>query len=226
MRKKINEADTLLGLLDGQRLCALMSDDKLGKIWAVSDIPNMLNIMQRSTKPIHFVISKWDVVAEQYSFEEIRNRLLKIDEFKNIVKLRNQAGTPVRLIPVSSVGRGFAELQPDGSMAKTGMMPKPFQVEMPLACILPDMIKKTLEEIITKKKEEIIQPVEVKPNLSFWDKLGQFIGGGLKASVGIIQQFLPKKYQFAEDILENLIDFIDVLEQPAKPGGATKKSKT
>ena len=214
--KKINEADTLLGLLDGQRLCALMRDNKLGKIWAVNDIPNMLSIMQRSTKPIHFVISKWDVVAEQYSFEEILNRLLEIDEFKNIVKLRNQAGTPVRLIPVSSVGRGFAELQPDGSMAKTGMMPKPFQVEMPLACILPDMIKKTLEEIITKKKEEISQPVEVKPNLSFWDRLGQFIGGGLKASVGIFQQFLPKKYQFAEDILENLIDFIDVLEQPAK----------
>jgi adenylate kinase family enzyme len=225
--RKIDEADALLGLLDGQRLCALMRDEKFGKIWAVNDIPNMLNIMQRSIKPIHFVISKWDIVTSQFSFEEIRNRLLEIDEFKNLVKLRIQAGTPVRLIPVSSVGMGFAELQPDGSMAKTGVLPKPFQVEMPLACILPDMIQATLEEIIRNKKEEVSQRIEVKPNLSFWDRLGQIIGSGLKVGVGIVQQMLPKKYQFAEDILESLIDLIDVLEQPAqqKQEAAVKRTE-
>lgn len=206
---KLKEADALLGLLDGQRLCALMRNEKLGKHWAVNHLPNMLNVMQSSLKPIHFVISKWDIVEGKFTLEQIRDRLLKIEEFRNIVKARNKAGTPVRLIPVSSVGMGFAKLQQDGSMAKTGELPQPFQVEVPLACVLPDMIQSQLEELMRKRQEELSKPIEVKANLSFWEKLGQVFGGGLK----IIQQRLPKNYQFAEDILQKLIEFA---EEPAQ----------
>lgn len=206
---KIKEADALLCLLDGQRLSAFMRNEKLGKVWAVNDLPNMLNIMQSSLKPIHFVISKWDILESSFTLEQIRNQLLQINEFSDLVKLRNKANSPVRLIPVSAVGKGFANLQSDGSMAKTGELPKPFQVEVPLACVLPDMIRTKLEELMRKKQEELSTPIEVKPNLSFWEQLGQFFGGGMK----ILQQLLPKKYQFAEDILQKLIEFA---EEPAQ----------
>ncbi|MFM7600988.1 MAG: hypothetical protein ACKO7R_07305, partial [Pseudanabaena sp.] len=134
---KFKEASALLGLLDGQKICSLLRNERIGKIWALNDLRNMIDVIQGSDKPVHFVISKWDIVEQHYSLDQIRDQLLQIDEFKNLVKFRNQSGSPVRLIPVSAVGRCFAIAKPDGSMEKTGEFPKPFQVEVPLACILP-----------------------------------------------------------------------------------------
>lgn len=99
--------------------------------------------------------------------------------------------------------------QADGSMVKTGVSPQPFQVEVPLACVLPDMIQTKLMELIKKREEELNTQIEVKPSMNLWDWLGQSYVSGLR----ILQQFLPKKYQFAEEILEKLIKFA---EEPAK----------
>jgi hypothetical protein len=207
--EKFKAADALLGLLDGQKLCALIGKEKIGTVWAVNDLRNMIDEMQGSSKPVHFVISKWDIVEPNYTLEQIRDRLLEIDEFKNLVKLRNQAGSPVRLIPVSAVGKGFAIAKPDGSMEKTGEFPKPFQVEVPLACILPDMIQVMMEELIRKRKSELETPIEVKPNIGVLDFLGQLFAGGLK----IVQELLPPKYQFAGETLETLIEWAETPAQ-------------
>jgi hypothetical protein len=46
------------------------------------------------------------------------------------------------LIPVTSVGEGFAKRGAFGEMQKIlGKIPRPFQVEVPLACVLPDLIQ-------------------------------------------------------------------------------------
>ncbi len=205
----IKNADALLGLLDGTRIMSLIKNEKLGKIWSVKELPNILSIMQTTNKPIHFVISKWDIVQNHYTIEEIRECLLEIEEFKNLVKTRNQSHSPIRLIPVSSVGTGFADLQPDGSMKKTGKMPQPFQVEMPLSCIFPDMIQITLNELLKKKEQELSQEIEVQPNLSWWDKLKKYMGGTVNAIASGVQELLPKKYQFAADILDELINLVE-----------------
>lgn len=202
-------ADALLGLLDGQKLCALMRKEKLGTVWAVNDLRNMIDLMQSSSRPVHFVISKWDIVEQSYTLEQIRDQLLEIDEFKNLVRLRNQAGAPVRLIPVSAVGKGFAIAQTDGSMKKTGELPKPFQVEVPLACILPDRMKAMIEDLVKKRESELKTPIEVKPDIGFLDFLGQLFAGGLKA----VQESLPRKYQFADDVLKTLIEWAETPAQ-------------
>lgn len=169
----------------------------------------MCGCPEGSDKPVHFVISKWDIVEQHYSLDQIRDQLLQIDEFKNLVKFRNQSGSPVRLIPVSAVGRGFAIAKPDGSMEKTGEFPKPFQVEVPLACILPDEIQKMMKELIEKRESELKTPIEVKPNLNFVDELLQFFADGLKT----VQEFLPRKYQFADNTLETLIKWAETPAQ-------------
>jgi hypothetical protein len=165
--------------------------------------------MQGSRKPVHFVISKWDIVEQHYSLEQIRDRLLQIDEFKNLVKFRNEADSPVRLIPVSAVGKGFAIAKPDGSMGKTGEFPKPFQVEVPLACILPDMIQEMMKELVEKRKSELETPIEVKPNIDFLDFLGQLFADGLKG----VQELLPRKYRFADETFESLIKWAETPAQ-------------
>ena len=215
---KLKQADTLLGLLDGHKLCALMRNEMIGSTWAVRDLRNMLDVMQGSLAPIHFIISKWDIVQDSFSLEQIRARLLEIEEFNNLVKLRNKAGSPVRVIPVSAVGKNFATPQSDGSMKKNGAFPQPFQVEVPLACILPDMIQTMLEELIKKKQEELNIPIELKPIFSFWDKVGQVFGGGLK----VVKQLLPKRYQFAEDILQKLIEFAEEPTQKKQEAAARR----
>lgn len=206
---RFKAADALLGLLDGQKLCALIRKETIGRVWAVNDLRNMIDVMQGSRKPVHFVISKWDIVEQSYTLEQIRDQLLEIDEFKNLVKLRNEAGSPVRLIPVSAVGKGFAIAQLDGGMKKTGELPKPFQVEVPLACILPDMIQMMIEELIRKRQSELATPIEVKPDIGFFDLFGQLFAGGLK----VVSELLPRKYQFADDVLKTLIEWAETPAQ-------------
>jgi hypothetical protein len=206
---RFKAADALLGLLDGQKLCALIRKETIGRVWAVNDLRNMIDVMQGSRKPVHFVISKWDIVEQSYTLEQIRDQLLEIDEFKNLVKLRNEAGSPVRLIPVSAVGKGFAIAQLDGGMKKTGELPKPFQVEVPLACILPDMIQMMIEELIRKRQSELETPIEVKPDIGFFDLFGQLFAGGLK----VVSELLPRKYQFADDVLKTLIEWAETPAQ-------------
>jgi GTPase SAR1 family protein len=204
---QLKNADALLGLLDGQRLLALMQGEAFGRVWAVNDLPNMLNIMQEiQNKPIHFVISKWDIIEGRYTLEEIIDRLYKIDEFRNLIRTRSRGNIPIRLIPISAVGKDFATLQKDGSMSKNSQtLPKPFQVEVPLACVLPDMIQTKLKEIMQQRKEIYDTPIDVQANVSFWDWLGELVG----EAVSTVSHLLPKKYQFAADILERLIEFLD-----------------
>ncbi|MFM6845726.1 MAG: hypothetical protein ACKPKS_18375, partial [Dolichospermum sp.] len=116
----------------------------------------------------------------------------------------------IRLIPVSSVGKGFAEHQTDGSMKKTGKLPKPYNIELPIACILPDKLKEELKKIINeqnKKSQERIQ--DVKPNLSLWDKLKKYFGTAAKTILEKVAPKLPPQFQFSKEILTDIIDFID-----------------
>ncbi|MDJ0554099.1 MAG: hypothetical protein QNJ68_06615 [Microcoleaceae cyanobacterium MO_207.B10] len=221
---KIRAADTMLVLLDGQRLCNLMRKERDGVIWVIRDLSNILGVVQNiKDKPVHFVISKWDIVEPHYSLQEIRDRLLEIEEFSDLVRIRNKVGVPVRLIPVSSVGKEFATLQSDGRMAKNlGIIPKPFQLEAPLACILPDKIKIQVRELTKKIIEEKGRNIEVKPELGFGEVAGQFfglLGGGVKN----IQQLLPEKYRFDENVLE---DLIEGAERPAREKEAQARRRT
>jgi hypothetical protein len=201
---KLEQADALLGLLDGQKILAAMKGD--GFAWNalhLIDLKNMLMKMQNSRAPIHFVISKWDLLDGEFTLEQVLERLLELDSFRNLVKQRNQANSPVRLIPVSSVGKGFAVPQRDGSMQKTGKTPRPFQVEMPLACVVPDMMESKLKQLLKQKEEEAARVVEVKANINWWDRLGQFFGG----SITVVRHLLPVNYQFTDKAMENLSKF-------------------
>lgn len=222
--EQVKKADALLGLLDGQRLCALMQNETIGQKWAVNELPRILSIMQKTGKPIHFIISKWDIVEKKYTLEQIRDCLLKeIPHFKNLVSTYNKAGKPVRLIPVSAVGKDFATLQPDGSMEKNlSVLPQPFQVEIPLACILPDLIQADCKEAIDKMREQANRPIEVKANLQWWEQVG-LVGGGLLSAAQDILPILwdslpiPRKYKPLQDVVLKMVEFASkYAEAPAK----------
>ncbi|MEP0922307.1 hypothetical protein [Leptolyngbya sp. ST-U4] len=169
--EEVGKADALLGLLDGQKIDALLSqgDSMLSKILLEKDLPSMLRLMQTSKAPIQFVISKWDLLEGKHTLEQIRERLMQIPAFREIVESRN---TIVRLIPVSSVGSNFATLQ-NGKMKKNpAALPHPAHVEVPLACVFPDSWLTRINQL--KAAESKLKSQPVQKNAAKFIQFGQF----------------------------------------------------
>ena len=172
-RKEIPKADAVIVLIDGQQLFEFikggfdLSDPGISK-WLTNDLPNTIQLADRSRKnPVHFVITKWDLFEEHYDLTEIRECLQdKCEEFKRLVNMRANAGCPVRLIPISSVGKEFITMQSDGSMKKNpGKVPKPFQLEIPLSYVLMDRTVayyNNLDEDDQEIDQEIQESIEYK----------------------------------------------------------------
>jgi hypothetical protein len=155
LEKVVQQADTILGLLDGHKIYAWLngSDPIRANQFLSMDLPNILNRMQNLTVPIHFVITKWDVMDRKFTLSQIREKLLTIPAFAQLIKSRGEAGSIVRIIPVSAIGLEFATLQPDGSMKKNpGKTAIPFLLEVPMSCVLPDKLQQLHNE---KQAQEI-----------------------------------------------------------------------
>lgn len=140
-------ADAVLVLIDGLKIFQYMTDCPGSDvaIWVHRDMPGTMQQLNLYNKyiPIQFIISKWDLLEDKFTLNQVVEQLMKISEFHNVVEQRKSAGCPLRLIPISSVGRDFVSMQSDGSMKKNlAVIPKPFQVEIPLFCILIDRIKR------------------------------------------------------------------------------------
>lgn len=160
-QQEVTKADAVLAIIDGLQVYKFMEDKDLCSrdvlVWLIRDLPSIMQLVNQFNKntPVHFIISKWDLLENCYSLSEVRNRLLeKVPEFNDVVCNRKKAGCPIRLIPVSSIGKEFATLQPDGSMKKNpGAIPKPFQVEIPLVCALIDRVKAYINSLEQDKED-------------------------------------------------------------------------
>lgn len=144
---KIKSAHVLLGLLDGEKLLAALRNESSATRWLSLELRGVLERMQGKDVPIHFVISKWDIVKPHFELGQIRNFLLGLDDFRSVVETSGSPRGPIRLIPVSALGFDFATLN-EGIMRKVpGGQVKPYQVEMPLACVLPDIVEHAITRL-------------------------------------------------------------------------------
>lgn len=206
---RVNEADILLGMLDGHKIYAAMSNTPFNGPSIFQDLRNILPEMQTRSIPVHFIITKWDLLHNKYSLRDVRNRLLEFEPFAELVRGRQNQRVPIRLIPVSSVGMNFAYLDGNGMMeTRADVNPSPFQVEMPLACTLPDKLFVHLNNIVEREKILRQKEVEIKPNYTFLEGLGRFFGGALRR----VNEFLPAPYRFGEVLL---LKFVEHIEAPA-----------
>jgi hypothetical protein len=149
---RFEQTDAFLVLLDGVKILrALMgAPDSIPELSA--DLSVMLNPLQNFIrKPVHFVVTKWDIIERQHSLGDVAELLGRIEPFSRTVEFRRKLGRATRLIPMSAVGAGFADLQSDGIMKKReNAIAKPFNVDLPISCLLFDLIneaKKNLEEV-------------------------------------------------------------------------------
>jgi len=193
-------ADAVLGLLDGRKIYSFMNNnnDEFRNLFLYKDIPSIIPIIQSCNAPVHFVISKWDLLEGKYTLGQIRDRLLEVLEFKNLIS--QLSGNTVRLIPVSSVGANFATLLPNGKMQKhPGAIPRPFCVEVPLACVLPDALLKRVSDLKNQEKEIIDMVVTSKPRFGgFLTVIDEFL---TNTFVKFLKEKLPENYQFSPEVL-------------------------
>lgn len=190
----VGNADIILGLIDGRKVLALMEGDRSPLVQTLlkKDLPSMLKWMAGRGLPIHLILTKWDLLQERYSLREVKERLLQHPAFEALAYELNQRSLPMRLIPVSSVGKGFSTLAPDGSMTKKlGIIPFPFQIEAPIACILPDQFQATLLELAQHRGQIESQPVG---NLfsNTVGRLGRFLPLGGDILVEGLMEGLPE----------------------------------
>lgn len=197
-------ADVLLGILDGYKVFNLLSSNDRGG-WLLSDLTPVLQMMQEHEQPVHFILTKWDLLEGKYTLDDVVRRLMSYPPFVEFVRARRTQKTSIRLIPVSALGKNFVQMMPDGTMKKVaGATPRPFQVEMPLACIFPDSMSKYLHEAVMAREEEIKRKdVEARPEMTFMERVGALLGEGLER----VRKTLPENYRFTDVILRDLIDF-------------------
>lgn len=210
--KRVQEASVLLGLLDGQKVINFMHDHPSSIDWINKDLVSITQVMNKSIAPIHFVISKWDYVEESgFSLKEIKDKLLEIKELNMLIETRRDR---IRLIPVSSVGKGFAnfETMPDGNvrMIKTGKTSvQPYQVEVPLAYVMIDVIQNASDKLEEKIKEMnaiakflfLLKSIFVNPLIEFMPPGTQWISRELIDKInklGIDQFSTVHRHSLAE----------------------------
>lgn len=148
---RISEAHALLAIVDGQRVLQCLRGEPAGQLYFRSTIQPMIGFMAGATCPIHFVITKWDLVrdfgepphtTDDERLRMVRDQLWYQAEIWPIVARQNSGCRVVRLIPVSAVGDGFVRIDQSGNVVKIDdRRPRPTNLEVPLSAVLPDLFK-------------------------------------------------------------------------------------
>jgi hypothetical protein len=195
------KADAILILLDGLKILRRLEgiSDTLSSPLH-NDLRYILPIIQNlEGTPLHFVITKWDLLEGKYTLREAREVLFEDERFVAIVEQQRTRKNPTRLIPVSAVGKGFATLVDDSMKKNPNAIPKPFQVEVPIACVLIDGFEMAQRSLSARQRESLLK------KKGFWQQFFQKITG---ASESVPPLPLPPQYQLAQSVLKALLSFV------------------
>jgi GTPase SAR1 family protein len=162
LANEFSNANSVLVLLDGEKLYYFMRNLKpptqtsLDLELELRFILPKINTIAKGV-PVHFVITKWDILENHFTLTEIRQKLLAIEKFRDIVNLRKNETIPTRLLPVSALGKGIAKLDEQGRMTKchNNVDAKPMHVELSIIYTLFDGFAVALKN--TKEKKTLLQ---------------------------------------------------------------------
>lgn len=158
--QRVEDADVVMGLFDGLDVLRMMQHPERTPAQCLQGKYGSLLIWLARNKyqmdmPIHFVITKWDLLEEAgFSFAAVKAKLLQFPEFVRFTQrekkrvfdaetqtTKEQVYPPAHLIPMSALGTGFAELSGERMIkkGKTGVNPE--DIILPLALAVCDGIR-------------------------------------------------------------------------------------
>ncbi len=149
LEERIHGAQGLLGMLDGYRVLQYLRNEPAGRRYFRSSIQPMIGIMAGATCPIHFALTKWDLVRgfgepadadDAHRLALVCEAMLANPQVRGLVDSHSYGTRVVRLFPVSAVGPDFARVDSSGHVVKRqdGLV-RPSRVELPLCAVLPDL---------------------------------------------------------------------------------------
>jgi hypothetical protein len=153
---RITGAHALLALIDGRNVLQLLRGEPAGHAYFSSTTQPMFGLMQSVSCPIHLVLTKWDLIrdfgeppdaGDEDRLSRVIEALMAYEHIASVVRVNDRRRT-VRLIPVSAVGPGFAELNADGKVIKRpdGKV-RPTNVEVPFCAVLPDLFRQVESDL-------------------------------------------------------------------------------
>ena len=146
-------AHSILVLIDGRKVFEKLEGYAPDGDTLESDLNAIIPMLEYSAqKPIHFLVTKWDILRGLHSFSSVKNVLMGCDLFSNFVHSRNNS--TVRLIPVSAVGSDFAKFDfSTKRMVKLkGKSIRPYNVDLSIVLTLMDQLSALGRTAIAQKK--------------------------------------------------------------------------
>jgi hypothetical protein len=204
----IKEADALLCVLDGHKVYAGLTGKTLSFGTSLThDLGIILGDLQGRSTPVQFIITKWDLlVNHNYTMRQVVDYLLTLPQFRVYVESCKQNKIPVRLVPVSSVGMNYVQLNEKGEMElrENGEL-NPYYTEMPLACVLFDQIEMHLKRLKEMEEETRNKKPLASVKLGFSITLRKIFG----RSVITLHDILPTKYQWGEVFVQKISERLE-----------------
>ena len=172
LEARIHGAHGLLGILDGYRVLQYLRNERAGQRYFRSALQPMIGIMAGATCPIHFVLTKWDLVRgfgepedadDELRLGLVREALLGTPQLNALIETHSWGRRVVRLIPVSAVGPDFARIDREGHVLKRpdGEL-HPTNVEIPLTAILPDLFSQVESSLDASTRRKIVEQVHAR----------------------------------------------------------------
>ena len=199
LEDRIRNAHGLLGMLDGYRVLQYLRNEPAGRRYFRSSIQPMTGMMAGASCPIHFVLTKWDLVRgfgepddadDNTRLSLVREALMETAQLKALVDTHTWANRVIRLIPVSAVGPHFAQIDRDGHILK---LPDgevhPTNVEVPLTAILPDLFTQVELSLDASTRKQLAAEARSRRGLDATDSrfsMGSFLS--LPAGVALRQK--------------------------------------
>ncbi|WP_159392731.1 hypothetical protein [Methylobacterium sp. C1] len=215
LEKRVREAHSILVLLDGRKIRLALEgktiDDDIFK--DLSYILPFLNLIIGTDKPVHFLISKSDLLpGGNKQLSDIQDLLFGYRPFKDYIKAQKHYETMVRMIPISSVGFEFAKLTEDGTEVQkiSGGSINPHNVQFALSLAIHDHfwrasqkqhehVKKLIDDskmVLALMEAARVAPryllprIKNVPSIIFWRRSGKF---ALTKILENIDQYLEQR---------------------------------
>jgi hypothetical protein len=168
--------------------------------------PNLLSpserIVIRENELLSSGITSSQDMTQHSLLRQVREHLFQnYDDFASIIEQRRKLAQPTRLIPVSAIGTGFAQLkniENNQVMVKVPYArPKPINVEIPLAYTIPDGFQVAHQHL--QKSAWFQFRLFLYKIIQFLGLTGEFLG--------ILAGLMPVQYRLGTTIVSGLLAF-------------------
>lgn len=144
LRSAVDNADALIGIIDGLRVLQTLRGDHRGATILRRSVDTMASTLCTARAPVTFVVTKWDLLDDLHPDANVRlgivgNLLMGLAGFRDLVREQGRRRV-IRLIPVTAVGHDFAVMADGVVRKKPGGQLVPENVDMPLSTVVPDVL--------------------------------------------------------------------------------------